>query len=166
MQVRPNRVVTLTLLMVRPDTRDVLDDRHKQTPMNLLFGRGYLLPQLEAQIKGLRQGQTFDVVLEDAYGVYNTQMVQKVARERLPQDLREGMALSMQIAGSDNPMIFHVKRLTKDHAHLDGNHPLAGQDVRFVGQVVDVRGATEEELARGEALAQATLDEDVCPPME
>ena len=166
MQVRPRRVVALTLLMVHPQSGDVLDDRHKQRPMHILFGRGHLLPELEAQIKGLRQGETFDVTLEDAYGAYNTQMVQKVARERLPETIQEGMALSMQIAGSVNPMIFHVKRLTKEHAHLDGNHPLAGQDVRFVGQILSVRGASEQELASGEVSVDAPTGEDVCPPID
>lgn len=166
MQVRPNRIVTLTLLMAHPQTGDTLDDRHAQDPLEIMFGRGHLLPELEGHIKGLRKGQTFDVTFEDAYGTYNTQMVQKVGRARLPEDIREGMALSMQIAGSTNPMIFHVKRITKDHAHLDGNHPMSGQDIRFVGQIVHVRGATPEEMERGEAIEDTSPKGDVCPPMD
>lgn len=163
MQVRPNRVVQITMTLTNAADQTLIDDTHARRPYAFFYGGGELLDALENQLKGMKPGEIFDVTVEQAYGAYNNQMVQKVAREKLPPSIVEGMALTMQIPGIPNPMVFKVKKLTDKLAHLDGNHPMAGQDIRFRGVILDVRPATDEEMAQKKALTQPT-PEDVCPP--
>ena len=162
MQVRPNRVIQITMTLTNAADQTLIDDTHARTPYAFFYGGGELLETLERQLKGMKPGEIFDVTVEQAYGVYNNQMVQKVERQKLPPSITEGMALTMRIPGIPNPMVFRVKKLTDKLAHLDGNHPMAGQDIRFRGVILSVRPATDEELAQKKALAPPT--EDVCPP--
>jgi FKBP-type peptidyl-prolyl cis-trans isomerase SlyD len=55
----------------------------------------------------------------------------------------------MADGGDDEPMIFTVTEIADDKVVLDGNHPLAGMALRFELSVIDVRAATEEEIAHG-----------------
>jgi FKBP-type peptidyl-prolyl cis-trans isomerase SlyD len=57
-----------------------------------------------------------------------------------------------QLEGRDeqgNARAFTVVKIKGSEVHLDGNHPLAGQDLRFSCQVIEVRSASEEEIAHG-----------------
>lgn len=151
MQARHDRVVSITFTIHTP-SHEVIDAQHAYSPLAFLFGSGQLLLTLEQHLKGKRAGDAFDVTLEaaQAYGERNNQLVQKVNPEVLPAGLTEGMAIVVEVPGLDGiatPVTFRVKSIKDNLVQMDGNHPLAGQDLRFVGMIVDVRPATDEELA-------------------
>ena len=87
---------------------------------------------------------------EDAFGEYDTMLVRVEDRDRLPSPLEEGMQLEGIPDGDENDggIIFMVMAIAEDKVILDGNHPLAGMALRFSLNVLDVRAATEEEIAR------------------
>jgi len=89
---------------------------------------------------------------EKAYGERNPKLVQKVERDQLPPNLKPGMVVQMEVPGLEGiapPLIFHVADVGESIVKLDGNHPFAGKDLRFMGRIRRVRPATEEEMRTG-----------------
>ncbi len=122
----------------------IVDEAHAREPLVYRQGARAFLAAVELALEGRQAGDTFDVevTMEDAYGAHNNQMIQKIARASLPEGLRVGMVVQLEVPGMEGlapPLIFHVHKLDETFAHLDGNHPLAGKDLRFVGEVVAVR---------------------------
>src|SRR5262249_58684422 len=85
----------------------------------------------------------------EGYGEYSRELVQKVPRRALKgiAKITVGMRLHTQTAEGPRPVT--VTAVTGDMVTLDGNHPLAGKNLNFDIEIVDVRDATEEELAHG-----------------
>ncbi|MEM1346937.1 MAG: FKBP-type peptidyl-prolyl cis-trans isomerase [Myxococcota bacterium] len=144
MQISAGCKVALTFVTLDASEgeHEVLDRAHATTPLEFVFGGGHGVRGLECGIEGLTKGDTFDFVVEphEAYGAHNNQLVQKVARATLPEDLREGMVLQLGISGLEGvmPLVFHVARVRDDVVTLDGNHPWAGKRLRFMGKVREV----------------------------
>ena len=89
------------------------------------------------------------VKADQAYGVVRDDLRVKVKREQLPPgDIQVGVQFS---AGEGHGPAFTVIKIEEDGVSLDGNHPLAGEDLTFDVEVTDVRDASEEEQAHGHA---------------
>ncbi len=151
--IQDEHVVIMTFTVVDAETDEVLDETWSTERYAYIHGKGQMPPGFEEGVEGLTAGETFEfeVPPERAYGAHNSQLVQKVPAERLPEDLTPGMVVQMQVPGiSAAPLVFHVERIGADGtAHLDGNHPFAGHALRFMGKIREVRAATEAELESG-----------------
>ena len=156
MKVAPQRVVSISYVLTDEKGAELerLEPAH---PMVYLHGRGVLLPALEAALEGLEPGADFTVELppEQAYGPYHDRLVQKVPRESFgprADTLERGASVSFVVGegAAARRMVFWVKKIRDDTITLDGNHPLAGKTIRFVGRVEDVRAPTPEERLAAE----------------
>ncbi len=130
---------------------NALDSTENGAPLDFIQGAGYLVPGLEAELAGKEVGDKFDVTLEakDAYGEFQEALVQEV-----PRNLFEGVdtievGMSFQADTDQGPRTVEVTAVTDEMVSIDANHPLAGMALQFVGEVVAVREATQEELAHG-----------------
>src|SRR5436189_159923 len=85
----------------------------------------------------------------DAYGETNPDLVFEAPREQFPGDMELTEGARVYAEGPDGPVSFTVVRLTDRGAVLDGNHPLAGKQLHFDVEVVDIRPATKDEVAHG-----------------
>ncbi|MCM1292296.1 MAG: peptidylprolyl isomerase [Bacteroides sp.] len=124
-------------------------------PEKIVFGvtRGMIVP-LERAIDGLEPGATFDIVVksDEAFGPHDPEQVATLPRDIFEVDgkfdeevVKAGAVLPMMTA--DGYRINGVvAEVTPDSVKMDFNHPLAGKDVRFKGNIITVRDATEEEL--------------------
>ena len=122
--------------------------------MTYLHGNGNLFPKMEASLEGLEAGGKASVTMApaDGFGERDPALVRVEPRARLPEGAAVGMALqgpSDNHGGGGHPRVFRITALTDQEATLDGNHPLAGRTVEVRMEVVDVREATEEEIAHG-----------------
>jgi FKBP-type peptidyl-prolyl cis-trans isomerase SlyD len=117
--------------------------------MTYLHGNGNLFPKIEAALTGLEAGGKTSVTLApaDGFGERDPALVRVEPRARLPQEAAVGAALQGEAGG--HPRVFRVTALTDTEATLDANHPLAGRTVELRIAVLDVREATDEELAHG-----------------
>ncbi len=153
-EVSADHVVMLTFVVVEVDG-EVLDDAWATEPYAYIHGKGQMPIGFEQGIDGLEEGDTFDfdVPSELAYGKHNNQMVQKIESSQLPPGLKPGMVIQMELPGHPTdapPLIFHVKSISDEGiVRLDGNHPFAGKDLRFMGKVRGVRLALARELETG-----------------
>ncbi len=125
-----------------------LDSSVGQTPLSYLEGAHQIIPGLEKEIKPLKvkDKKKIKVTPEEAYGLRDERFVVQVPRENLPKkDLKVGDQFQVANDPSGRPLL--VTQLTDTHATLDANHPLAGVELTFDIEMIDIREATDEELA-------------------
>ena len=117
--------------------------------MTYLHGNGNLFPKMEAALTGLEPGGKANVTMTpaDGFGERDPALVRVEPRARIPDGAAVGMSLQGEAEGQ--PRVFRITALTDTEATLDGNHPLAGRTVELRMSVLEVREATEEELAHG-----------------
>jgi FKBP-type peptidyl-prolyl cis-trans isomerase SlyD len=135
--------VALTFTISDAETAEVLDDAHATRPLHFTHGARQMLRAVERGIEGLAAGDTFDLVIpeQDAYGPRSDQVMQKVEIATLPPGIQPGMVIELGIPGMEGllpPVVFHVKDVRDGIAHLDGNHPMAGRSLRFVGAILQL----------------------------
>lgn len=153
MKIVKNSVVTVNYTL--SDAQDNMIEEG-QEPMVYLHG-GYenTLPKIEEALEGKEAGyQTvIQVEPEDAFGEYDAELVKVEPRNKLPTPLEIGMQFEGTPDDDDDEeseaLIYTVTDIADDKVVLDGNHPLAGIALRFSLEVVDVRMASDEEIAHG-----------------
>jgi FKBP-type peptidyl-prolyl cis-trans isomerase SlyD len=150
MQVAKNTVVAIDYTL-RDSAGKVLDSSDGSEPLRYIHGTGAIISGLEAAIEGANPGDRLDVSLAaaDAYGERDEALVVEVARAQFAEvpDLAVGM--QFRARSSDGDRVFTVTGVAEEQVTVDGNHPLAGQALRFDVEVKDVREATPEELDHG-----------------
>ncbi|MGB3067160.1 MAG: peptidylprolyl isomerase [Ottowia sp.] len=106
-----------------------------------------LFPKAEEALEGKGAGASITVDLQpaDAFGDRDEALVRIIAKSEFPPGVKVGGQL--QGPGPDGqPRLFHVVKIKGPEVHLDANHPLAGQAIRFAATVKEVRAATAEEI--------------------
>jgi FKBP-type peptidyl-prolyl cis-trans isomerase SlyD len=131
------------------DGGDVLDK--SEQPLPYLHGYSNIIPGLERALEGTRPGDRQTVVVEpaDAYGEHDPSRVMTLGRDRAEEgmDLQPGMVVLGET--DDGTMPLTIREVTADTVVVDANHPLAGKRLHFDVEIVDVRAASEQELAQG-----------------
>lgn len=111
-------------------------------------GYGNTLPKVEEALEGQEAGfqVTLDLQPLDAFGLRDESLLQTIPKSRFPPGVKIGGQLEGR--GEDgSEHLFNVVKIKGDTVMLDGNHPLAGKALRFQVKVLDVRAATDEEIA-------------------
>lgn len=149
MQIAKNTVVSIHYTL-RDDQGNVLDSSEGKDPLYYIQGIGNLIPGMEEGLEGKLKGDKLDIKVapEKGYGVRNNDLIQKVPRTAFgDQEVRPGMQFQAQT--SNGAQVVTVTEVGLDSVTVDGNHPLAGVGLNFAVEVMDVRQATEDELAHG-----------------
>ncbi len=150
MQIADNKVALIHYTLTNVEG-DVLDSSEGAEPLSYLHGHGNLIPGLEKQLLGKRQGDALDVsvVAEEAYGPVVDEMIQTVPKEAFDgvEEIQVGMRFEASTAGG--PVSVVVTAIDADNVTVDGNHPLAGQALNFKVEVVEVREPNDDELSHG-----------------
>ncbi|MDR2814034.1 MAG: peptidylprolyl isomerase [Prevotellaceae bacterium] len=155
MQISKNKVVSLSYQLTVDG--DVVDKATPQKPLSFIFGKGMLLPKFEANIESKRAGDAFKFTLtpDEGYGEVDENGINEFPLDAFMVDgqleeglLTEGAVIPMQ---DDAGNVFNatVLEVRENSVELDFNHPLAGMELNFEGSIVEVRDATEKELAKG-----------------
>ena len=123
-------------------------------PISYLHG-GYdgIFPAVEEAVHGKDVGAKFNITMEpdEAFGEYEHDLVRVEPRNLFPEEIAVGMQFEGGAEDDDDEdyMLYTVVDVTDDEVTVDGNHPLAGKTLNFVGIVTGVRAATAEELEHG-----------------
>jgi FKBP-type peptidyl-prolyl cis-trans isomerase SlyD len=151
MALEPNKVVTMNFKLT-DDEGNLLDSTDKGGAFSYLTGKNMILPKLEEAVGGMIIGTKKSIKLDsvDGYGDYNEQIVQVVGRENFPQDFELEVGMSYVASNPDGAqMPFVIANVEGDSITIDFNHPLAGKNLNFDVELLDVRDATPEELSHG-----------------
>lgn len=151
MQIAKNSVVSLHYEMY--DSNNNLLDKTDE-PISYLHG-GYdgIFPLVEEALHGKNVGDAVDVLMQpdDAFGEPEEELVRIEPLEVFPEDVQIGMMFEADDPETGDVLVFRVVEIAEGKAVVDANHPLAGQSVRFVARITDVRPASLEEIEHGHA---------------
>ena len=120
------------------------DSSAGRDPLEFTVGAGQIIPGLDQAIPGMAVGdtKTVQVSADQAYGERDPNAQQAVPRGEIPADipLEPGTQLQMQTpTGQVVPVM--VAKVTETEVTLDANHPLAGQDLTFDVELVEIKAA-------------------------
>jgi FKBP-type peptidyl-prolyl cis-trans isomerase SlyD len=149
MEIGKEKVVAIHYTL-RDNAGTVLDSSEGKEPLHYIQGIGSLIPGMEMGLEGRKKGDKLDLKIspENAYGLRDDNAVQQVPQDAFGgQDVRIGM--QFQAGGEQGKFIVTVTDIQEGMVTVDANHPLAGVELNFQVEVMDVREASEEELAHG-----------------
>ena len=121
-------------------TGEVFDSSEGREPLKFQVGSGQIIPGFEEAVLGKQPGDkvTINIKPENAYGEVRKDLFVKVPLDKMPGEVQ--VVQSLQAVGADNrPVQVVVKEVNEDHIVIDGNHPLAGKELVFDIEVVDVQ---------------------------
>lgn len=146
MNIEKDTVVTLRCKVA--DARGKLIDPGREPMVYLHGGYDNTFPKIEAALDGRTPGYEAMLQLnpEDAFGQRDERLVRTIPKSEFPPGVKIGGQLDGRTEEGEQ-LPFTVTKVKGDTVFLDGNHPLAGQALRFHLKVTDVRAATEEEIA-------------------
>lgn len=157
MQIDKNSVVSFHYAVATTEGEKV-DQSEKGEPLVYLHGHGQIVPGLEAVMLGKAAGAKFSatVAAKDAYGDHDKELDLQVPLDVFPPNVRPQIQPGFRFRAEHptlqgNEVTFVVHQIDAEHAFVSGNHPLAGKDLKFDIEVVEVRTATADELSHGHA---------------
>lgn len=151
MQIAKNTVVSLHYEMFDVDNN--LIDKTEE-PITYLHG-GYdgIFPLVEEALQSKSVGDkvTVNMATDDAFGDPDDELIRVESIDVFPEDvdLTVGMMFEADDPETGEVLVFRITDIADGKVVVDGNHPLAGQAIRFVATVSAVRAATAEEIAHG-----------------
>jgi len=150
MTIADKKVVIIDYVLTDNDGKVL--DQSKDGSFAYLHGANNIIPGLENALSGKSAGDSFEVSVEpkDGYGERNDSMTQTVSLEMFEstEHVQVGQQFHAQSPDGAHVMVT-ITAIDGDNVTIDGNHPLAGQQLNFKGSVVEVRDATDEELDHG-----------------
>jgi FKBP-type peptidyl-prolyl cis-trans isomerase SlyD len=149
MQITKEKVVAIHYTL-KDNAGTVLDTSAGKEPLQYLQGFGNLIPGMEEGMEGKVKGDIFKIQVspEKGYGVRNEDYVQQVPLEAFGGQVPT-VGMQFQAGNDQGKYIVTVAAVDGDTVTVDANHPLAGVELHFDVEVVDVREATSEEIAHG-----------------
>ncbi len=128
-----------------------LDSSIGAEPLSYLHGAGNIIPGLESALSESSVGDKLTVTIEaaDAYGERNEQQIQTVGKEMFQGIDTIEVGMQFQADSSNGPAVVTITEIEEDNITIDGNHPLAGEQLTFDVEVMDIRPATETEMEHG-----------------
>ncbi len=149
MKIRKNTVVKMHYT-VTTKSGDTIDSSIGAEPLEFIHGIGMLIPGLEQQLKGTETGFKNQLKIEakDGYGERNEDAMHTLPKSGFRADNDEKLILGMevQLESENGPVLAFVSEINEDDVVVDLNHPLAGYDLIFDIEILEVREATAEEL--------------------
>lgn len=160
MKIEKDRVVTLTYELRITDQngeQSLVETANEEQPMVFIYGMSGLPEQFETNLDGLNKGDSFDFKLEseDGYGDFDENAVVELPKTvfeiegSVPENMLEEGNFIPMADSEGNQLQGRVKTVGDETVTMDFNHPLAGKELYFKGQVADIREATAEELDHG-----------------
>jgi len=141
-QVKENDTVKVHYTGKLAESGQVFDSSLERDPLEFTLGQGMLIPGFEKGIIDMKvnEKKTIDIPKDEAYGDKQDELFQKVDKAQLPEEIKPevGMGLvSKNPDGSERQL--RVAAVNDDHIVVDANHPLAGQDLTFEIEVIDIK---------------------------
>jgi FKBP-type peptidyl-prolyl cis-trans isomerase SlyD len=130
-----------------------IDSSRGGEPLQYLEGAGNIIPGLEKEVGQMNTGdkKKVKIAAKDAYGEKREDMVIEVPRTQFPADMTLKVGDKFRGGADDHSPMFTVLAVEGDKVKLDGNHPLAGQNLNFDVEVTEARAATKDEVSHGHA---------------
>ncbi len=149
MKITENNVVKMHYSVMDKD-KNAIDSSFDNEPLEMIIGSGFLIPGLEKALLEKTVGDKFtvEVPAKEGYGERHDSLMQAVPKSMFEgAEVEVGMQFRATTDQGEQSVI--VIEIQGDDVVIDGNHPLSGIDLTFDVEILEIRDATEEELAHG-----------------
>lgn len=152
MKISKNKIASLSYTL-KNDDGQVIDKADKENPFLYMHGTGGIIKGLENALDNKEVNDNFNLLVapEDGYGERDPNLT-----EAVPKTMFEGIDDENLVTGAQfhaqtaqGTQIITIAGVDGDTVKIDANHPLAGETLHFEVEVLDIRDATEEEIAHG-----------------
>lgn len=135
------------------DDSGLLESSQGSEPLLYLHGHQNMLPAIEQALEGKSKGDTLELTLapKDAYGERREDAIQSVQVKHLQGAKKWQPGMMALVQTEHGPRQVKIVKVGMFKAEVDTNHPLAGKTLKFNFEILDVRAASEEEIAHGHA---------------
>jgi FKBP-type peptidyl-prolyl cis-trans isomerase SlyD len=149
MKIEKDRVVRFHYT-VSEVGQEPLETSEGREPLAILIGHGNIIPGLEKAMEGREAGEKFevDVVAAEAYGERREGLTQRVPKKHF-KGARLEPGMQAVLPTNFGPRAVTIQKVGMSVVDVDLNHPMAGKDLHFAIEVVEVREASAEEIEHG-----------------
>jgi FKBP-type peptidyl-prolyl cis-trans isomerase 2 len=133
-KVKVNYTVTL-------DNNTIIEKTAETKPLEFKLNTGQIIPGFEQAVIGMSPGESKSVKIppEEAYGEYREELVMKVPRKDLPEDLDPQVGQQLKLESDKHqPFIVMVTGTSDSEVIMDANHPLAGKNLNFEIELLEI----------------------------
>lgn len=117
------------------------DCGHEHGPLEITLGEGDFYSPVETALIGMRIGEKKTIVVtpEDAFGDYDDENVFSVPRSEMPEDLTPEVGMTLEVTGEDDELyMVTIVEVNEEEVSLDANHPLAGEELSYEIELVEI----------------------------
>ncbi|GAA5080313.1 FKBP-type peptidyl-prolyl cis-trans isomerase [Lysobacter panacisoli] len=149
MKIEKDRVVRFHYT-VSEAGQEPMETSEGREPLAILIGHGNIIPGLEKAMEGREAGEKFDVdvVAAEAYGERREGLTQRVPKKHF-KGARLEPGMQAVLPTNFGPRAVTIQKVGMSVVDVDLNHPMAGKDLHFAIEIVDVREASAEEIEHG-----------------
>jgi len=125
----------------KTDDGQIFSSLKGNKPLTFKVGEGKLLNDLETSVIGMKlsEKKTINIAHEHAYGVVNEDLIQEISKNLLPADIEPKLGMELYAKGPDGKeMKIRIIKVLENSIIIDANHPLAGKDVEFEIEIIEM----------------------------
>ena len=119
----------------------IFDSSLEREPIEFILGQDTVIPGFEQAVIGMEAGESKDVSIppEDGFGEYSEDLVVNIEKSILPPDINPKLGMQLEVSSEEEtPRVFTIADIAEDIITLDGNHPLAGKEIAFKIELLEI----------------------------
>jgi peptidylprolyl isomerase len=119
----------------------IFDSSLERKPIEFILGQDTVIPGFEQAVIGMEVGESKDVSIppEDGFGDYSEDLVVNIEKTILPPDINPELGMQLEVSSEEEtPRVFTIADIAEDLITLDGNHPLAGKEIAFKIELLEI----------------------------
>ena len=119
----------------------IFDSSLEREPIEFILGQDTVIPGFEQAVIGMEVGESKDVSIppEDGFGEYSEDLVVNIEKSILPPDINPELGMQLEVSSEEEtPRVFTIADIAEDIITLDGNHPLAGKEIAFKIELIEI----------------------------
>ena len=120
----------------------IFDSSLEREPIEFILGQDTVIPGFEQAVIGMEAGQSKDVSIppEEGFGEYSEDLVVNIEKTILPPDINPELGMQLEVSSEEEETsrVFTIADIAEDSITLDGNHPLAGAEIAFKIELLEI----------------------------
>ena len=119
----------------------IFDSSLEREPIEFILGQDTVIPGFEQAVIGMEVGESKDISIppEEGFGDYSEDLVVNIEKTILPPDINPELGMQLEVSSEEEtPRVFTIADIAEDSITLDGNHPLAGAEIAFKIELLEI----------------------------
>ncbi len=119
---------------------EMFDSSEGRDPLEFETGSGMVIPGFDSAVRDMEVGgkKTVTLLAKEAYGGLREEMIGDIPKDRFPEEMDLTVGMPLQMSGPQGPLPVVIKEIKEDAVTIDANHPLAGKDLTFKLELVEI----------------------------